>query len=275
MSSRSAETFPRYGVRLANQAEDAISEAAETLALLGYAVVDSGLSEAEIGALKAQFDDLHAANKARYGVDRLAAADEIDLIRCPLADDPLFLRLACNPAILSLCERMLGPAFVLNQQNGIVNPAGSRRYSQSAFHRDLPYQHFVSSRPLAINALFCLDPFTTENGASHVIPASHKHEAFPSDPVIASQARQLEAPAGSFLVLDCMTYHRGGMNRTDSDRRAVNHVYTIAMLRQQIDLPAYLGSAYSRDPAILQLLGFHHPTARSVEEFIDHRLKRA
>jgi hypothetical protein len=266
--------FPRYGVRVANEAAGPLAEAAEMLRLLGYAVVDSGLGAAQIGVLRARFDELLASSHARYGADRLRAIGEADLLRCPLADDPTFLQLAANPTILSLCESLMGPGFILNQQNGIVNPAGATKYSQSAYHRDLPYQHFVSSRPLALNALFCLDPFTLENGATWVIPASHKQEEFPSDPVIAAQARQVSAPAGSFLVLDCMTYHCGGSNRSAMDRRAVNHVYTIAMMRQQIDLPASLGDDFSTDSAVRQLLGFRHPTCRSVAEFIGGRERR-
>ncbi|MBV9509029.1 MAG: phytanoyl-CoA dioxygenase family protein [Caulobacteraceae bacterium] len=274
MDDQVLSTFARYGVRLSNPAGCAIDQAAESLALVGYAVVESGLSQAELHDLSERFDRLHRAYRDRHGQDRLTALDETDSVRCPLADDPAFLSLATNPLILALGEQLLGPGFILNQQNGIINPPRGRRYSQSAFHRDLPYQHFVSSRPLAINALFCLDPFTSENGASLVIPASHKLEAFPSDPVVTTQVRQVEAPAGSFLVLDAMTYHCGGPNRTDRPRRAINHVYSIAMLRQQIDLPAYLGDGFSTDPALRQLLGFRHPTVRSVEEFLDHRARR-
>jgi ectoine hydroxylase-related dioxygenase (phytanoyl-CoA dioxygenase family) len=264
----------RYGVRIENQAIDDLDETSETLQLLGYAILDSGLSAAQIVALRERFVSLHDANRTRYGVDRLAAIGENDLLRCPLADDPLFLQLACNPRVREVCERLLGPGFILNQQNGIVNPAGAEQYSQSAFHRDLPYQHFVSSRPLAINALFCLDPFTTDNGATLVIPASHKQEAFPSERVIAAHTCQVEAPAGSFLMLDCMTYHCGGANRTAHDRRAVNHVYSIALMRQQIDVPAYLGPNFSDDPATRQLLGYRHPLPRSVDDFIDYRLSQ-
>jgi ectoine hydroxylase-related dioxygenase (phytanoyl-CoA dioxygenase family) len=274
MDDEAPMTFPRYGVRLSNQAETPIDEAAETLSLMGYAVVDSGLSQAELAHLSERFDRLHTDYGERHGQERLTALDEADSMRCPLADDPAFLALAMNPAILAVAERLLGPDFILNQQNGVINPPTGRRYSQAAFHRDLPYQHFVSSRPLAINALFCLDPFTSENGASQVIPASHKQAAFPSDPVIAAQMRPIEAAAGNFLVLDAMTYHRGGPNRTARPRRAVNHVYTIAMMRQQIDLPAYLGDGFSADPAVRQLLGFRHPTARSVEDFIRQRADR-
>ena len=163
----------------------------------------------------------------------------------------------------------MGPGFILNQQNGIVNPASSEHYSQSPFHRDLPYQHFVSTRPLAINALFCIDPFTSDNGATWVVPASHKEEAFPSEPVLRAQRRQVAAPAGSFLVLDCMIWHGGGQNQTNRDRRAVNHVYTIAMMRQQIDLPAFLGEDFTQDPASRQLLGFGHPQPRSVRDYLE------
>jgi ectoine hydroxylase-related dioxygenase (phytanoyl-CoA dioxygenase family) len=257
----------RYGVRIALPAGDAIDEAAESLRLLGFAVVDSGLDEAALEALWRDFDALRAVRADRFGAARLAAIGEGELLRCPLAEAPSFLALAANPAILALCERLIGPGFVLNQQNGIVNPAGAETYSQSPWHRDLPYQHFTSSRPLAINALFCLDEFTPENGATHVIPASHKEEAFPSAALIRREARQITAPAGRFIVLDCMAYHCGGVNRSQADRRAVNHVYTIAMLRQQIDLPTALGEGFTADPAMRQLLGFAHPQPRSVEDY--------
>ncbi|MGG5818213.1 phytanoyl-CoA dioxygenase family protein [Falsiroseomonas sp. HW251] len=257
----------RYGVRMALPEGDALDEAAESLRLLGFAVVDSGLDAAALDALRRDFDALRAARTARFGAARLAAIGEAELLRCPLAESAAFLSLAANPAILALCERLIGPGFVLNQQNGIVNPAGAQTYSQSPWHRDLPYQHFVSSRPLAINALFCLDEFTLENGATHVLPASHKEEAFPSAALIRREARQVAAPAGCFIVLDCMAYHRGGVNRSGMDRRAVNHLYGIAILRQQIDLPAALGEGFTADPALRQLLGLAHPQPRSVEEY--------
>ncbi|MDB5411845.1 MAG: phytanoyl-CoA dioxygenase family protein [Rubritepida sp.] len=264
----------RYGVRIANEATDSLGEAAETLQLLGYAVVNSGLDANQLDRLRNGFDGLRLAAHERHGAERLRKLGEADLVRCPLGEDTSFLSLATNHRILALCEQLIGPGFVLNQQNGIVNPAGVTSYSQSAFHRDLPYQHFTSSRPLAINALFCLDPFTVENGATLVIPASHKQEAFPSEAVIAAHSRQIEAPAGSFLVLDAMTYHCGGLNRSPRDRRAVNHLYTIAMMRQQIDLVAHLGEGFSEDPAVRQLLGFNHPLPRSVAEFIAQRERR-
>ena len=266
----------RYGVWLENKVLQPIDEAIETIRLMGYAVVDPGLTSAELAFLREHFDAIRASENASPLATLRREAGEGEMLRCPLSHNPAFLKLAANPVILSICQAMVGSGFILNQQNGIVNPAGSLTYSQSPLHRDLPYQHFVSSRPLAINALFCVDPFTEENGATWVIPASHKEEAFPSEPIIKAQRRQISAPAGSFLVLDCMVWHGGGVNRSNRDRRAVNHLYTMAMMRQQIDLHSFLGDDFTADPKLRQLLGFQHPQPRSAEEYLQFQAaKRA
>ena len=157
----------------------------------------------------------------------------------------------------------------------MINPPRSERYNQGAWHRDLPYQHFVSLRPLAINALFCLDPFTIENGATKVLPASHQREAFPSDRFIETEALAIIAPAGSFIILDCMTFHSGGINTTDRPRRAVNHVYSIPLFRQQIDLPVALGETFVADRELRELLGYDVRTPRSIGEYMAGRIGKS
>lgn len=273
MSDQSAEVAS-YGVRIKRHSDDWLDDAAESLETLGYAIVDSGFNREELSQLATTFASMRSSYLERYGEARLRQIGEHELVRCPLAEDKAFLSLAANPRILALCERLLGPGFILNQQNGVINPAGAKTYSQSRYHRDLPYQHFVSSQPIAINALFCLDAFTLENGATYVLPASHKQEAFPSKAYIDREARQIAAPAGSFLVLDCMAFHKGGENTASADRRAINHVYTIAPMRQQIDFHAYLGDDFVSDPSLRQLLGFNHPSMRSVEDYFASRDKR-
>ena len=168
-------------------------------------------------------------------------------------------------------SRLISGYAVLNQQNGIINPPNGKQYNQGAWHRDLPYQHFVSSRPLAINALFCLDPFTIENGATMVLPASHRQKAFTSDLLVKTQALPVAAPAGSFIVLDCMVFHSGGVNTTAAPRRAVNHVYTIPLIRQQIDMPSALGDEFTADSNLRRLLGYNVRQPRSVAEYLAGR----
>jgi ectoine hydroxylase-related dioxygenase (phytanoyl-CoA dioxygenase family) len=268
--------IPTYGVKERTQGSDnAVGPAVESLRLLGHAVVDGGCSSTELAALSEAFDRAHRAQSAQHGAGALAAIDEHNTIRAPLSLEPFFLTLATNPVVLKLCEALFGDRFILNQQNGIINPPHAATYNQGAYHRDLPYQHFVTSRPLALNALFCLDPFTVENGATKVISGSHKQEAFPSDEAVMALEARVVAPAGSFIVLDGMLFHSGGVNRTAAPRRAVNHVYTLPFIKQQIELPALLGDRYLGDPALERLLDYDNGVASSVAAYYERRKARA
>lgn len=261
-----------YGILLQTSAPHAIARAAEELTVLGYTLVDSGFSRETILEYAERFDEAHARYLSLYGSERLQRVDEANGIRLPMALDRSFLTLAMNPGVLELLKTLISGRYILNQQNGIINPPGAS-YNQGSWHRDLPYQHFVSSRPLAINTLYCVDDFTLENGATQVLPASHRQEAFPSPSFVEQQARTITAPAGSFLVLDAMTFHRGSYNRSSQRRRAVNHLYTIPFFKQQICirnvLPAEGLSENERD-----LLGFRYQPAASVTDFLLEREQR-
>ena len=270
--SHSLRQIPRYGVYKQTISDSLIDRAVEEIGLIGFAIVDSNYGHDYIAMLSSAFDrTLAATHQSNGGGEELAKIDEHNTIRLPLASDPAFLDLALNPTVLAICRRLMGDYIVLNQQNGIVNPPNAARYNQGAYHRDMPYQHFVSSHPLMVNAVFCLDEFTNANGATLVVPASHKVEAFPSDDVINSHQRQLSAAAGSFIIMDSMVFHCGGVNTTDRPRRAVNQAYSIPFIRQQIDIPAALGPRYTADPDIRKLLGYDVQTPMSVAGYYESR----
>ena len=94
----------------------------------------------------------------------LQSLNEHNGIRAPFLIDKtgIFVKLVTNDKLLQLVSKLIKGSFYLNQQNGIINPAGNT-YNQGMWHRDLPYQHFTSSSPLGINALYCVDDFTIEN----------------------------------------------------------------------------------------------------------------
>src|SRR5882757_3669618 len=266
----------RYGVIEQTASETDVDYICESIRHLGYAVIDAGYESGWLEALSDAFERARQRHRSKHGgVDALKAVDEHNTIRLPLAYEPMFLELATNAKIIETCRRLIAGYVVLNQQNGVINPPNSERYNQRAWHRDLPYQHFVSSRPLAINALFCLDPFTIENGATKVLPASHRQELFPSDRFAEAEAVTITAPAGSFIVLDCMVFHSGGINMTDRPRRAVNQVYSIPLLRQQIDLPDALGENFVTDNKLRRLLGYDVRVPRSVAEYLAARARKS
>lgn len=267
----------RYGVKEALVARDEIDVLIEEIRLLGFTTLDAALSPQTLDSLSSAFD----AGAERYrkeaesaGYD-LPAINENDSIRVLPRYAPAFLEIAFNERLHVLLSRILGDYYILNQVNGLINRANKSRYNQASFHRDLPYQHFVSSRPIAINALFAIDDFTLENGATRVIPASHHHEAFPSDETVRRLQRQVTVPRGTFIVLDCMLYHAGSTNFSTDDRRGVNHVFTIPMLRQQLHLPSVLGEAAPLNDWQKKVLGFGLDEHRSVNAWLDARVRKS
>jgi ectoine hydroxylase-related dioxygenase (phytanoyl-CoA dioxygenase family) len=258
-----------YGVLERTQVASSIDLAVEEISRVGFCVFDSGFSKSTIANIADHFDRMHAEYLAHHGLEYMRSRDEHNTVRLPLSLDNTFLDLARTKRLLELVSRLIAGKFILNQQNGIVNPVNSR-YNQDAWHRDLPYQHFTSSRPIAVNALYCIDEFTIENGATSVLPGTHLHEAFPSDAFIEKNARQIPAPAGSFIVIDGMTYHRGEKNHTAQPRRAVNHVFTIPFIKQQIAIPPAMNGD-GLDEATRDLLGYRYATPASIDEFLKAR----
>lgn len=262
-----------YGVLEREASGDAMAEHAERIRLAGYSVIAGGFSAADVDDIGRRLELVLAAQVGEFGADRLAAIGDTATVRAPLVYDDTFLQLAAHEAVLAVVRRLLGDYVVVMQQNGVINPP-RQPHTQVAYHRDLPYQHFTSSRPLAVSALFCIDPFTIETGATTMIPGSHRVEGFPSDAVARALDVSVEAPAGSFIVFDSMLFHRAGVNRSGRPRRAVNQVFTIPLIAQQISLPAALGGRHREDPALARLLGYDAAPAASVQAWRERRLGR-
>ena len=262
-----------YGVLHRSAATTSQDRSFEEFRNVGFTTLDSGLSSAEIKEIAAAFNETHKEYIQEFGEERLLKLDEYYSIRALLTKGGgIFLRLATNERLLKFVDRLIDGKYILNQQNGIINPPG-HPYNQGAWHRDLPFQHYTSSAPLAVNALFCIDDFTAENGATFVLPASHKAPEFPSEDYLRRYATQIEASAGSFLVLDAMLFHSGGFNNSQLPRRAVNHLYTIPFFRQQIDFSTLIsGKNLSEDHR--KLLGLDDAPCRSIEEYLNKRLRK-
>jgi len=263
-----------YGVRDMSTALDMLDVHAEELRLVGYTVLDSGLSTDAIAQYRDRIGAIVHMQESEFGGKELIGQiGEANTGRALLAYDEAFLSLAANPLLIGLVQRMLGEFVILSQQNSILLEPGDK-HNQAKYHRDLPYQHFTSSRPLAINALFCVDPFTIENGATKVIPGSHKYEPFPSEATVRRLERVAVAPAGSFIVLDAMVFHSAGRNRSNAIRHGVNHVFVLPFMRQQIDLPRMLNGKYADDPFLRKLLGYETQTPAGVIEWRQERLQK-
>lgn len=265
-----------FGVKEFSAASSDVDRAAEDIRLVGYTIVSDSLNASELDAAREKMDRIYAQQLDEVGGEQqLAAINDTYIARCMLAYDEFFLTVATNSKVLSIVQRFLGDYFLLMLQNGVINiPSVGHEQNAGSWHRDLNYQHFISTRPISISALFCVDDFSEETGGTFVLPASHKTEAFPSEEFVRQHGQVINAKAGSVIVFDSMLYHRGGLNRSPRPRRAINHMYTLPFIKQQISLPRMLGGKYRDDQFLNRFLGYESETDESVVEFRRRRLER-
>lgn len=244
-----------YGRIEQTQVDGDVARHAEEVAVRGFTIVPNLFTADELVQWREKIDTVYTRQETEFGCEALTEIQELDVCRAPLLYDFDFIKLASHPLILSVVKQFLGDWFILNLQNAIINRP-HRIHHQSYWHRDLPYQNHVISKPLAINVLLAIDEFSEITGGTHVVPFTHKTEVLPSDAYINDNRIVAAAPPGSAIIFDSMLFHRAGSNKSQIIRRAVNHLYTTPILKQQYDFPRSLGARPDLDPTIAQLLGY-------------------
>lgn len=230
--------------------------AAEEIHRLGYTILHNLVPQNICAETRERIDFVYSVQEKESTQELLLSIQEKDLARLPLSYDEWFFQFLKFSEIKTLISALLGDYHILNLQNAIINRP-SIQHHQAAWHRDLPYQNWVCSRPLAINALFCIDDFNEETGGTYVLPHTHRVESFPSAEYVKRHEQPVTAKAGSVIIFDAMLFHRAGSNTSNKIRRGLNHMYTIPLLKQQISIPRALASSINILPTDLyQLLGF-------------------
>lgn len=241
---------------------------------LGYTIIENVISEAELISLRTELDNIYKIQEKETGKENLKLINEENLVRIPLAYSNLFVKLASRKEMMAYVEKILGSVFILHLQNGIINMPNEEHH-QSSWHRDLPYQNWTSSEPLACNVYCCIDDFNNQTGGTHVLPFSHQFNSAPSIRYMEKNAFQVIAPAGSVILFNSMIFHKAGYNKsTDKIRRGVNQMYVKPIISQQIDLPDFLNGKYADDDFLSMLFGYKSQLAKSVSEYRCLRVER-
>jgi ectoine hydroxylase-related dioxygenase (phytanoyl-CoA dioxygenase family) len=138
-----------------------------------------------------------------------------------------FQRVAAYPEVLERVAYVLRPRFKLSS----LNARSTDPHSPEAqpLHCDagaLPDEKGYS----VCNTIWLLDDFTRENGATRIVPGSHKWGKLPqqvlSDPAAPHPDEVLvTGPAGSVVVMNTHAWHGGTANRTNRPRRALHSFY--------------------------------------------------
>jgi ectoine hydroxylase-related dioxygenase (phytanoyl-CoA dioxygenase family) len=175
-----------------------------------------------------------------------------------LASSPAYGALVLHSLVRAVCGEILGPHCVRDQLSSVQGIEVWPGAGAQELHRDDAIFRMPRPRPeMELNAMWAVDGFTAENGATRIIPGSHRWEdgrkPGPADEVVAA-----EMPAGSVLIWLGSTWHGAGANGSRRPRRGAYVGYSLGWLRQEETLYLALPPAVARElPEPLQrLIGY-------------------
>ncbi len=139
--------------------------------------------------------------------------------------------LIMHPKILGIMDAILGPScdrIQLNLTQAIQIQSDER---QQIFHRDDEFYPIEKhGAEFMINAMWALDDFTVENGATRIVVGSHRGEIDrePAEEDIEAAVMR----RGSVLVYLGSAVHCGGPNVAETPRTGLAISYCLGWLRQ-------------------------------------------
>jgi ectoine hydroxylase-related dioxygenase (phytanoyl-CoA dioxygenase family) len=177
-------------------------------------------------------------------------------------------QMSIDPHILAVMDEFLlrsCRAYQLSLTQAIQIGPGE---PQQLIHADdLMFSFEHPGREAMINCMWAVDDFTKENGATLLIPGSHR---WPRDRAPKPhEITQGEMSKGSVLIYFGSLLHAGGANRTDISRTGIVISYCLGWLRQAenqyLAVPPDIARALPEE--LQRLLGYfvHEPNLGCVE----------
>ncbi len=256
----------------------AVANALEAIRLVGYAVIPSVLDERFVAEITASMHRAHARIVAEVGHERLERAGEMGVLRAMMRYDATFFRLLEQPEVLALVDATVGEHAILHLQNGFIlpshSPEATPRVFQNVFHRDFP--RYLNGYVASVNVMVAIDPFTADNGATLVVPGSHRQPDRPETAYMERSAIPVTCPAGSLVAFDSTLWHAAGQNTSGAERLAINHQFTRSWIKQQIDYVRTLGdeTMLGLPPRTQQILGWYTRVVTSLDEYYQPQERR-
>lgn len=198
----------------------------EQLDELGYIVLPNLVPSSLLDALRTRVEELfqdegeNAGSEFRREPFARRLANLVD-------KGEVFQRLAAYPEVLERVAYVLPPRFKLSSLN--ARSADPHSPEAQPLHCDagsLPDEKGYC----VCNTIWLLDDFTSENGATRIVPGSHRWGKLPqqvlSDPAAPHPGEILvTGSAGSVVIMNTHAWHGGTANRTAKPRRALHSFY--------------------------------------------------
>jgi len=172
-----------------------------------------------------------------------------------LALGRLWEQVPVHPETLPIAEGVLDEGLLISSLSSIDIGPGEEAQPIHADDQLIPLDK--PHRPIVCNTMWALTDFTEANGATRIVPGSHRSDHSPEygkhyDSIAA------EMPKGSVLIWDGALWHGGGANRTGERRVGIAMNYCAGFIRQQenqqLGIPSEVATRF--DERLKRLVGY-------------------
>ena len=220
----------------------------------GYTIVEGAIEPELIDELGAELERLERELEARPATNVFEGTRTVRIYNL-LARGPTFERVPVHENVLPIVERVLDRGCLVSSLSSIA--IGPDESSQPMHADDmlipLPRPHL----PLVCNTMWAITDFTEDNGATRLVPGTHRDPGIP-DPFGAHASIAAVMRRGSVLVWNGSMWHGGGANRTGERRVGLAMNYCAGWMRQQenqqLGIPLEVARRFS--PRLRRLAGF-------------------
>jgi ectoine hydroxylase-related dioxygenase (phytanoyl-CoA dioxygenase family) len=224
----------------------------------GYTIVEGVLAPEAADALREDLERIEREEGIGNGNNPFEGYRTVRIYNL-LARGERYAEIPVAPRVLPVVEGVLDRGCLISSLSSIAIGPGERA---QMLHSDdqviaLPRPH----PPLVCNTMWALTEFTAENGATRVVPGSHRALRCPNpagDAEAEAGAIPAEMKKGSVLVWYGSLWHGGGANHTDERRVGVAMNYCAGFIRQQenqqLGIPREIARNFS--PRLKELVGY-------------------
>jgi ectoine hydroxylase-related dioxygenase (phytanoyl-CoA dioxygenase family) len=168
--------------------------------------------------------------------------------------------LIAHPLVLAVADAVLKPhcdTYRLGSTTAIEIHPGEA--DQTLHQDDDFYPIRIPGVEFQLGAMWALDDFTRENGATRVVPGSHWTRSNNQQiKPVEGDIVQSVMPRGSLLLYFGSTRHGGGANASDKPRTGLINTYALGWLRQEenqyLSVPREIASSYPE--RVQRLMGY-------------------
>ena len=219
----------------------------------GFTIVDQAIEPSLIAALNDALARLERDLNAKPAMSGFEGHRTVRIYNL-LAHGAPFEQVPVHASVLPIIEGVLDAGCLISSLSSIAIDPGETAQPIHADDMVIPLDK--PHRPIVCNSMWALTDFTAANGATRMVPGSHKlaNPAYGGDyETIAGEMR-----AGDVLIWDGSLWHGGGANTTDGRRMGMAMNYCAGFIRQQEN--QQLGLAPSQveafSPRLRELVGY-------------------